>query len=497
MGDVSHHGILSPQQGKTTDPGWPKLSKDTSSDQCRETGDQKSLRPNWELANVIEAAKRLNLPPVREVEGGENLCEEHQEPLKLFCQDDKKLICVVCDRSEGHHDHSVVPIEEAAQEYKKKTTAAKQKVVMTYRKLHELLEKQESSLLAQLEQLDTEIRNTHEEIFHELLEERTSLGTLTGEMERVYQQPDWQLLKDIRTTLSRGQRESLSHSLDISLELEKKFSDFTEKTAAIKEALEKFQDFLEFELPLTTQMTLDPRTANGRLYLSEDCKLMRWEPFDQDLPSKPWRFKVDPCKKTTAAKQKVVMTYRKLHELLEKQESSLLAQLEQLDTEIRNTHEEIFHELLEERTSLGTLIGEMERVYQQPDRQLLKDIRTTLSRGQRESLSHSLDISLELEKKFSDFTEKTAAIKEALEKFQDFLEFELPLTTQMTLDPRTANGRLYLSEDCKLMRVPKRIRICLDYEEGRVVFFDAESKEQIFVFPQASFQGERVFPWFM
>uniref|UniRef100_A0A8C3JIU7 Uncharacterized protein n=1 Tax=Calidris pygmaea TaxID=425635 RepID=A0A8C3JIU7_9CHAR len=48
-----------------------------------------------------------------------------------------------------------------------------------------------------------------------------------------------------------------------------------------------------------------------------------------------------------------------------------------------------------------------------------------------------------------------------------------------------------------LRSVPKRIRICLDYEEGKVVFFDAESKEQIFAFPPASFQGERVFPWFM
>ncbi|XP_014816076.1 PREDICTED: E3 ubiquitin-protein ligase TRIM39-like [Calidris pugnax] len=48
-----------------------------------------------------------------------------------------------------------------------------------------------------------------------------------------------------------------------------------------------------------------------------------------------------------------------------------------------------------------------------------------------------------------------------------------------------------------LRSVPKQIRICLDYEEGRVVFFDAESKERIFAFPPASFQGERIFPWFV
>ncbi|XP_074020833.1 zinc finger protein RFP-like [Numenius arquata] len=264
---------------------WEGLTTNFSCPQCRETGAQKTLRPNRELANIAKAAKSLNLQWDREVEEGENLCEEHQEPLKLFCQDDKRLICVVCDRSKVHRYHSVVPVGEAAQEYKKhiqtqlhrlkseheelqssvkerqdrikdhteKTEGAKQEIVTTYRKLHEFLEKQESSLLAQLEQLDTEIRKAHEEILQRLLEEATSLGTLIGEMERTYQQPDWELLKDIGTTLSRGQRETLSHSLNISPELEKKFSDFTEKNPSIKELLEKLQDFLEFELPLTSK----------------------------------------------------------------------------------------------------------------------------------------------------------------------------------------------------------------------------------------------------
>uniref|UniRef100_A0A8C3JME3 Uncharacterized protein n=1 Tax=Calidris pygmaea TaxID=425635 RepID=A0A8C3JME3_9CHAR len=97
---------------------WEGLTTNFSCPQCRKTKSRKILRPNRELANVIKAAKRLNLQPVREVEGGENFCEEHQEPLKLFCQDDKKLICLVCDRSKMHHDHSVVPMGEAAQECK-------------------------------------------------------------------------------------------------------------------------------------------------------------------------------------------------------------------------------------------------------------------------------------------------------------------------------------------------------------------------------------------
>ncbi|XP_014817576.1 PREDICTED: tripartite motif-containing protein 15-like, partial [Calidris pugnax] len=395
-----------------------------------------------------------------------------------------------------------------------------------------------------LEQLDTEIMNAHEEILQRLLEETTRLGTLIGEMERTYQQPNWQLLKS-GTPVLQGEV-------------------FIPQGTSF---------FPSYQKQLQTQLDI---------LKSEQEALQSSGKDTQD------RVK-DHTERTEAAKQEIVRTYRKMHEFLEKQESSLLAQLEQLDTEIRNAHEEILQRLLEETTRLGTLIGEMERTYQQPDWQLLKDIGTTWSRGQRETLSHSLQISPQLEKKFSDFTENSANIEERVEEFRDFLEFEVPLTTQMTLDPETAHARLYLSEDCKLVfqeifdqdvpynlgrfkfepcvlgsrgftsgwhrwevevhregasaigvakdsvprdcwfslnpdegiwavcrnqnrykaltspahtpltlrRVPKRIRICLDYEEGRVVFFDAESKERIFAFPPVSFQGERVFPWFM
>ncbi|XP_064900185.1 zinc finger protein RFP-like isoform X2 [Columba livia] len=47
-----------------------------------------------------------------------------------------------------------------------------------------------------------------------------------------------------------------------------------------------------------------------------------------------------------------------------------------------------------------------------------------------------------------------------------------------------------------LPRVPKKIRICLNYERGEVAFFDAENRAPIFRFPPAAFAGERLRPWF-
>ncbi|NXD18613.1 TRI15 protein, partial [Nothocercus nigrocapillus] len=57
----------------------------------------------------------------------------------------------------------------------------------------------------------------------------------------------------------------------------------------------------------------------------------------------------------------------------------------------------------------------------------------------------------------------------------------------------TSQERRALSRD----GVPRRVRVCLDYEGGRVAFFDADTRSVIFAFPAASFQGEKVHPWFL
>ncbi|XP_027529272.1 butyrophilin subfamily 1 member A1-like, partial [Neopelma chrysocephalum] len=47
------------------------------------------------------------------------------------------------------------------------------------------------------------------------------------------------------------------------------------------------------------------------------------------------------------------------------------------------------------------------------------------------------------------------------------------------------------------VRVPRRVRVALDHDGGRVAFFDGERRELIFAFPAASFGGRRVHPWFL
>uniref|UniRef100_A0A8C0ITF0 Zinc finger protein RFP-like n=1 Tax=Chelonoidis abingdonii TaxID=106734 RepID=A0A8C0ITF0_CHEAB len=288
---------------------WEGSDTAASCPQCRETVRQRNLRPNRQLANVLEIAKRLSLQAAKGA-GEDGVCERHQEALKLFCEEDQTPICVVCDKSRAHRAHTVVPIEEAAQEYKitgwtpntlspptkwlqttgcipwapsmsltrpfpifiqKRTQTERQKIVSQFQQLRQFLKEQERLLLAQLENLDQEIERIQNENFSKLSEEISHLSELIGETEGKCQKPASEFL---RVRLK-----------EISPELEEQISGFSQKPIALVEALRKFK----------VNVTLDPDTAHPQLVLSKDRKSVKWADRRQRLPNNPERFDLEPC----------------------------------------------------------------------------------------------------------------------------------------------------------------------------------------------------------
>ncbi|XP_067425474.1 zinc finger protein RFP-like [Emydura macquarii macquarii] len=251
---------------------WEGSDTGVSCPQCRETVQQRNLRPNRQLANMVEIAKRLSFQAAKG-SGGEKVCGEHQEALKLFCEEDQTTICVVCDRSRAHRTHTVVPIAEAAQEYKEKIQAhlktfreerekllgfkgtgeeksqeylkqiekERQKIVSEFQQLRQFLEEQEQLLLAQLEKLDKEIVKIQNENINKLSEEISHLSELISEMEMKCQKPASEFLQDITSSLSRCGKGKLQQPEEISPELEKGLSDFSQKTVVLMETLRKFK----------------------------------------------------------------------------------------------------------------------------------------------------------------------------------------------------------------------------------------------------------------
>ncbi|XP_039374254.1 zinc finger protein RFP-like [Mauremys reevesii] len=430
---------------------WEGSATAASCPQCRETVQQRNLRPNRQLANMVEITKRLSLQAAKG-RGGDGVCGEHQETLKLFCEEDQTPICVICRESRTHRAHTVVPIQEAVQEYKeriqahlktlreerekllglkatrernsqeflKQTQTEKQKIVSEFQQLLQFLEEQERLLLAQLEKLDEEIVRIQNENVSKLSEQISHLSELISELEGKCQKPASEFLQDIRSTLGRCEKGKFQQPEEISPELEERVSGFSQKTIVLLETLGKFKDTLPSALETKRGgslgtfrqviVTLDPDTAHPKLLLSNDRKSVNWRDTQQNLPNKPERFDYWSC----------VLGCDRF-------------------TSGRHCWE------VEVRGGGGWAVGVA-----------------------RESVRRKGWISLSPEGGIW-----------AMER--DWDQFQV-LTSPGTPLP--------------LSQAPSRIRVCLDCDRGQVTFIDVGDEAPIFTFPPGSIPGERIRPWF-
>ncbi|XP_072094675.1 zinc-binding protein A33-like isoform X2 [Mobula birostris] len=290
---------------------WEREERN-SCPECREEIADRTLRANRALANLAEKARNLNLN--RKGKESKLQCEEHEEELKLFCETDKTLICVICAVAEEHREHRFKPIKEAVKIYmdqlkssldsltkmksdfqekeqqqnekisgvQEQSHSLQSHVTSQFAELHQIITEKEQSLLRDLKEEEKRILNSMEKNLREIQEHiRLIQEEITGLKEQMDQKDSVIFLKE---EARRNRR----------------INDDVQELSVTDEA----QPFEKFDYPylLNTvltetldavnrvSVTLDVETAHPCLKVSEDRKSVRWTRTRRNLPDTGKRF---------------------------------------------------------------------------------------------------------------------------------------------------------------------------------------------------------------
>lgn len=287
----------------------------------------------WQLASLVENIERLKVDKgrqprnVTQAQQDSKLCERHQEKLHYYCEDDGKLLCVMCRESREHRPHTAILVEKAALPYREKIlnhlstlrrdrdkiqgfqvkgeadiTAAlkklqeqRQSIVTEFDQGHQFLKEREQHLLDELDKLEQELTEGREKFKTKGVGELDRLAHIMSELEGKAQQPATELLQDTRDFVNRYPRKKFWIGKPIARVVKKRTCELTEKLQSLQRGLREFQGKLLRDLEYKiVSVTLDPQSASGYLNLSEDWKCVTYSSLYHSSYPHPQQFDCEP-----------------------------------------------------------------------------------------------------------------------------------------------------------------------------------------------------------
>ncbi|KAM3612641.1 uncharacterized protein V6R79_011893 [Siganus canaliculatus] len=327
---------------------WEAKAEELSScPKCRKSCARK-LRPNSLLCNVVDSVRRaramdtaagvMGWDPENAVEDpeerepgssmssvassighwprmGMDMCEEHEEKLKLYCEDDQLPICLVCGMSRDHKTHNVIPITEAFENYKEKLSVALESVQLQteeatlfqkqtndkillikertgdleelvtaeFSRLRQHLLEEEERIKEKLQKQKQEKLNQLEEALTQTTEQISQLESTADQLRlKLTEEENPEQLKGIKDFI--GGAESLfERPPDISVHLQ---------SAEFLGPLQyrTWRKMISIIQPAVTAVSLDPDTAYPCLWVSPCRTSVQVGKIQSNLPNNPERF---------------------------------------------------------------------------------------------------------------------------------------------------------------------------------------------------------------
>ncbi|XP_068444028.1 E3 ubiquitin-protein ligase TRIM39-like [Clinocottus analis] len=258
-----------------------------------------------------------------------HFCRHHNKPMNMFCKRDQTPVCIRC-RESDHKHHETVSIEEesrkvrtaikkiegefdemvqarliklkeintAAELSKKNQEQEIQKSLQVINRVVSVIEKNQASLLEEIEKKQEAARGSQEQLCNELGNEIIELQKRRSDLQHLEHSDDnLHLLQSFpllsAPMLGRNWSEVRVHSVSYMGAVRRSFTKLVEVCHELEKNLSAEEMSMAYQYAV--DVTLDPVTASGWLCLSEDGKQVSLSQQQKKLspPDDPRRF--DSC----------------------------------------------------------------------------------------------------------------------------------------------------------------------------------------------------------